>query len=150
MSHLSVLSVDNEASPASKALPKSNLEFLNKLPPMREFPTINSSEKNWHKLVENQGLLIRKTLIEDYPLAFSDSLGETTIFADVTPTKISLNPGAKPVCKTTCPRVPAGLEKSSKTLILKLMKEGVIRCWDKPSQWCAPARFLPKKTGHHV
>ena len=102
VSQLSVLSVDNEASPASKALPKSNLEFLNKLPPMREFPTIDSSEKNWHKLVENQGLLIRKTLIEDYPLAFTDSLGETTNFADVAPVKISINPGAKPICKMTC------------------------------------------------
>ena len=52
VSQLSVLSVDNGASPAFKALPKSNLEFLNKLPPMRDFPTINSSERNWHKLVE--------------------------------------------------------------------------------------------------
>ena len=114
---------------------------------MREFPTINSSEKNWHKLVENQGLLIRKSLIEDYPLAFLDSLGETTNFVDVTPVKISINPGAKPICKTTCPRVPTGLEKSSKALILKLMKEGVIRRWDRPSQWCTPAHFLPKKDG---
>ena len=134
VSQLSVLSVDNGASPAFKALPKSNLEFLNKLPPMRDFPTINSSERNWHKLVENQGLIIRKSLIEDYPLAFSDSLGETTNFADVTPVKISIIPGAKPICKITCPRVPTGLEKSSKALILKLMKEGVIRRWDRPSQ----------------
>ena len=51
VSHFSVLSVDNEASPAFKALPKSNIEFLNKLPPMREFPSIDSAEKNWHRLV---------------------------------------------------------------------------------------------------
>ena len=92
-------------------------------------------------------MIIRKSLIEDYPLAFLDSLGETTNFADVTPVKISVNLGAKPVCKTTCPRVPAGLEESSKALILKLIKEGVIRRWDKPSDWCAPARFLPKRDG---
>ena len=66
---------------------------------------------------------------------FSDSFGDSTNFADVTPVKISLNLGAKPVCKTTCPRVPAGLEESSKALILKLIEEGVIRRWDKPSNW---------------
>ena len=124
VSQFSILSVDNEASPAFKGLPKSNIEFLNKLPPMRDFPTFNSSERNWHRLVEKQGLEIRKSLIEDYPLAFSDSLDESTNFADVTPVKISVNPGAKPVCKTTCRRVPAGLEESSKALILKLIKEG--------------------------
>ena len=60
VSQFSVLSVDNEASLAFNALPTSNLEFLNKFPSMREFPTINSSERNWHKLVEKQGLIIRK------------------------------------------------------------------------------------------
>ena len=43
--------------------------------------------------------------------------------------------------------MPTGLEKSSKSLILKLIQEGVIRRLDRPSQWCAPARFLPKKDG---
>ena len=49
------------------------------------------------------------------------------------------------MCRITCPRAPAGLEKSSKKLIEKLIKEGVIRRWDKPSSWCAPALFVPKR-----
>ena len=106
VSQLSVLSVDYDNSPASKALPKSNIEFLKNIPPMRKFPSIDSSVKNWHKLVENQGMVIRKSLIEDYPLTFSDYLGETTNFVDVTPVKISINPGSKPIRKMTCPRVP--------------------------------------------
>merc|ERR1711954_10374 len=69
VSELSVLSVHYNDSPTSKVLPKSNLEFLKNLPPMREFPSIDRSQQNWHKLVKNPGLLLRKTLIEDYPLA---------------------------------------------------------------------------------
>ena len=61
--------------------------------------------------------------------------------------KISVNLGAKPINRTTCPRAPAGLKKSSKMLIERLLKEGVIRRWDKPSTWCAPARFVSKSDG---
>ena len=39
------------------------------------------------------------------------------------------------------------MEKSSKKLIEQLLKEGVIRHWDKPSTWCAPCRFVAKSDG---
>ena len=46
VSKLSVLSVHYNDSPTSKMLPKSNLEFLKNLPPMREFPSIDRSQQN--------------------------------------------------------------------------------------------------------
>ena len=58
---------------------QSNLEFLNKLPPIREFPTINSSERNLHEIVENQELLIRKYMTYKNILRYVYSLGVSNL-----------------------------------------------------------------------
>ena len=39
------------------------------------------------------------------------------------------------------------MEKSAKKLVDQLLKEGVIRRWDKPSSWCSPCRFVAKSDG---
>ena len=97
------------------------------------FPPISPSATNWLILVTAQSKAIKQALLKNYPLAFSDNLGDSSSFANVAPIKIIVNPGAKPVNRTTCPRPPAGMEKSSKKLIEQLLREGDIRCWDKPS-----------------
>ena len=128
-------------------LPAANTLFLKHLPPLVSFPPIPPSATNWLSLVTAQGKAIKQALLRSYPLAFSDTLGDPSSFANVAPIKISVNPGAKPVNRTTCPRPPAGMEKSAKKLIDQLLKEGVIRCWDKPSTWCAPCCFVAKSDG---
>ena len=125
----SILSIDN----GSSNLPAPNIAFLKNPPPMKTYPPMAYSSSNWLELVTAQGKAIRQALLSNYPLAFSDELGNSTNYAAVAPIKISINPGAKPINRTTCPRAPAGLKKSSKMLIERLLKEGVIRRWDKPS-----------------
>ena len=73
-------------------------------------------------------------LVRDYPLAFSSAAEESASFAEVAPIRVDINPGAKPVCRTICPRDPAGIEKFSKQLIYKLLRGGIIKHWDKQSQ----------------
>ena len=120
-------------------LQAANTLFLKSPPPMVSFPPISPSATNWLTLVTAQGKAIKQALLKkNYSLAFSDNLGDSSSFANVPPIKKSLNPGAKPVNRTTCPRPPAGIEKSCKKLIEQLLKEGVIRHWDKPTSWCAP------------
>ena len=70
VSAFSILSVDNGVGAPSESLPKSNIDFLNNLPPIREFSQVKPSEKDWAQLVAKQGLKIRQALIKDYPLAF--------------------------------------------------------------------------------
>ena len=94
------------------------------------FPPISPSATNWLTLVTAQGKAIKQALLKNYSLAFSDNLGDSSSFANVAPIKISVNPGAKPINRTTCPRPPAEMEKSSQKLIEQLLKEGVIMPWD--------------------
>ena len=54
---------------------------------------------------------------------------KTVSFVAVAPIKVDVNPGARPVCRTTCPRVRAGMEKSSKQLNDILLKSNVIKRW---------------------
>ena len=117
----SVLTIDSP-----NTLPAANALFLKHPPPLVSFPAISPSAKNWLSLVTNQGKAIKQALLKNYPLAFSDSLGDPFSFANVAPIKISVNPGARPVNRTTCPRPPAGMEKSVKKLADQLLKEGVI------------------------
>ena len=119
----SILSIDI----GSGNLPAPNIAFLKKLPPMRTYPHIAPSASNWLELVTAQGKAIREALLSDYPLAFSNELGDSADFAAVAPIKISINPGAKPINRTTCPRAPARLQKASKMLIERLLKERLIR-----------------------
>ena len=51
----SVLSMDH----GSNSLPAANLAYLKELPPMKTFPHINPSAKNWFDLVTAQGLKSR-------------------------------------------------------------------------------------------
>ena len=111
------------------------------------FPPISPSATNWLDLVIAQGKAIKQALLSNYPLAFSDELGDSSNFATVAPIKININLGAKPINRTTCPRPPAGLKKSTKKLIEQLFKEGVIRRWDKPSTWCGRCHLLSKSGG---
>ena len=111
------------------------------------FPAISPSANNWLSLVSNQGKAIKQALLKNYSLAFSDSLVDPSSFSNVVPIKISVNPGARPVNRTTCPRPPAGMEKSARKLVDQLFKEGVIRRWEKPSFWCSPCRFVAKSDG---
>ena len=128
-------------------LPAANTSFLKHPPPLVSFPAISPSAKNWLSLVSNQSKVIKQALLKNYPLALSDSLGDPSSFANVAPIKISVNLGARPVNRTICLRPPAGMEKSAKKLIDQLLKEGVIRRWDKPSSWCAPCCFVAKSDG---
>ena len=128
-------------------IPKANADFLLNPPDLIEFPEIPKDDKNWKELVTKQGQEMKEKLLENYPLAFGNSDSEVLQYAAVEPIKISVNPGAKPINRSSGPRVPPGMESSSKDLIDTLLKQGGIKRHEKPSTWCASARFVPKSSG---
>ena len=86
--------------------------------------------------------LIRSKLIKDYPLGFTKLDGNVVSYVAVAPIWVEVNQGARPINRTTAVCIPVGMVKSCKDLNNKLLVQQVICRWDKPSQWCAQARFM--------
>ena len=68
-------------------------------------------------------------------------------YAAVKPIQVFINKGAKPINRSTCPRIPPGMEAACQEMIQNLEKQGVIKRYDKASDWCSPARFILKHNG---
>ena len=102
---------------------------------------------NWKEELIKQGDIIKEALLANYPLAFGDSSGSVSDFAAIKPIEIFITAGAKPVNRSTCPRIPPGMEQDCRQMIGDLEKQGVIRRYDFPTDWCAPARFILKHSG---
>ena len=122
--------------------------FLRNLPPLlTSFPIISTMSPNWKEELIKQGDMIKEALLVNYPLAFGDSLGSVADFAAIKPIDIHVTPGAKPVNRSTCPSILPGMEQDCCQMIGDLEKQGVIRRYDFPTDWCAPARFILKNSG---
>ena len=92
-------------------LPATNAHFLKNLPPLiTSFSTIPTTSPHWKEDLIKQGNKIRDALLINYPLAFGDTSGSVNDFAAIKPIDIHITPGAKPVNKSTCPRIPPGME----------------------------------------
>ena len=60
-----------------------------------------------------QGEQIRADILKDFPLAFKSPNQDVASFAAVKPITIQVNEGAKPVNRSTCAKLPAGLEEKN-------------------------------------
>ena len=121
---------------------------MQNLPPLlTSFTPISTTSSNWKLELIKQGDLIKEALLANYPLAFGDSLGSVSDYAAIKPIEIFITAGAKPVNRSTCPRIPPGMENDCRKMIGDLEEQGVIRRFDFPTSWCAPARFILKHSG---
>ena len=125
-----------------------NANFLQNLPPItRSFEDIPTNSTSWEEDTIKQGEEIRSELLKNYPLAFGPSDGNVSEYAAVRPVKVFVNEGARPINRSTCPKIPPGMELSCKAMIENLEQQGVIQKHNQLSKWCAPARFILKSIG---
>ena len=116
-------------------------------PPLKEYTFIPNTDPKWFNHVSEQRQLIKNYLISSYSLAFSDKNCDEVSYAAVSLIKISMNPGARPINRTTAVRCPYGLEVTCKAFLEKLNRQQIIRRWDLPTEWCNQARFILKSDG---
>ena len=106
---------------SSSTLPQENSLFLWNLPPLQEYPANLSEDHAWYQQAVQQGELIKKALIKNYPLGFAELDEKVVSYAAVAPIKVEINQGAWPINRTTSVRVRAGMEKTCHDLIENLL-----------------------------
>ena len=85
-------------------LSEENIFFLKSPPPLNEYPFVSNTDPQWFDHVSEQGQLIKNDLISTYPLAFTDKNCNEVSYAAVIANKIIVNPGARPINRTTVVR----------------------------------------------
>ena len=68
-----------------------------------------------------KGEQIRQHLLIKFQLAFKKKTDQSTHLAAVYPVKISVNKGARPMCRTVANKVAVGMAKDCKALINQLL-----------------------------
>ena len=121
---------------------------MKNLPPLlSSFKIVPTTSPDWETEVIKQGEAIKSALLTNYPLAFGSVSGDVSEYAAVKPIQVFINEGAKPINHSTCPRIPPGMEAACQDMIKDLEHQGVIKRFDKATDWCAPARFILKHNG---
>ena len=115
---------------------------------MTSFKIVPTTSPDWETEVIKQGEAIKAALLSNYPLAFGNVSGDVLEFAAVKPIEVFINNGEKPINRSTCPRIPPGMEDDCRNMINDLESQGVIKRFDRATDWCAPARFILKHSGN--
>ena len=86
---------------------------------------------------------VLQDLLAEYPSCFADKL-EAGMTIDHKPIRIKVKTDTIPVCHTVARDYPPGKADICMALEEDMLKAGIIKRFDKPTDWCSMAFFLPK------
>ena len=91
---------------------------------------------------------ITPSIVNDFPSVFVEKLGKSRM--NVPEMKIHLTDPYVPYCVSTARQVPLRFQTMAEQIVADLVKAEVIEPESDPTEWCAPAFFVPKGDGLRV
>ena len=91
---------------------------------------------------------LTSAVVADFPLVFKDELGEAPM--NVPKMSIHLTENYVPYKISTARQVPLRFTDPAKRVVSDLINARVIMPVSEPTEWCAPAFFVPKADGKKV
>ena len=121
------------------------------LPPNFPYGKINEKiQSQVHTLVANRNISEKiQELKEEFSDIMGVTLGDTAGNMKGEPMSVRLkdDPSVKPLRVTTARQIPIHMKQKADELIDELLRAGVIVKESEPTDWVAPAHFVPKKNG---
>ncbi|CAB4046312.1 Hypothetical predicted protein, partial [Paramuricea clavata] len=90
---------------------------------------------------------LEEELHREFPTTLTDRLPDCAMHGEPMQIHLREDVEIKPTRRLTARQIPLARQAAAEEVVTKLLRQGIIKRVDKPTQWISPGFFVPKSDG---